>query len=211
MKRLLFFVALTGCQHPSSLTPVAPATAEDSTYKMLTGNALGTAWAASDHYLITAGHMCDETDKYALVSSLGERFGATLVDYSQTYREDDTAPVVPDDICLIKTDRTLTSYLPLAGDMPSVGDAVYYVGYPKGEWAKSYGVYEGDLDDEHWNDYSFSAPCDHGASGSAVLDASGHVWGVLVRVKVVDGEARPGVEGCVASPLSQIISILNNA
>jgi len=203
--KYILLAVLTACQLPA---PLAPQSAEDATFKMLAGGSQGTAWAVSDHYLVTAGHMCDETDKYALVTSRGERFGATLVDYVQMYPADDIAREVPEDVCLIKTDRTLSVHLTLAEDMPWVGEQVYYVGYPLGEWTKSFGVYEGDQDDDqHWNDYSFSAPCDHGASGSAVISVHG-VWGVLVRVKVVDDKVLPGTEGCVATPLSAVRDLL---
>lgn len=205
MKTLLL-LALAACQ---MAVPVAPQAAEDSTFKMYAAGSQGTAWAITDRYLITAGHMCNEADKYALISNRGERFGATLVDYADNYPEGDVAKDLPEDVCLIKSNRTLSVHLTLAPALPRVGEQIYFVGYPLGEWTKSFGVYQGDLDDQHWNDYSFSAPCDHGASGSAVISVHG-VWGVLVRVKVVDGKVRPGEEGCVAEPLSSIRGLLRN-
>ncbi len=204
MKYLL--LALAACQFPA---PAAPQFAEDSTFKMLAGTSIGTAWAVSEHHLITAGHMCSATDKYALVSRAGERFAAELVDYADDYPELLTNPGPMSDICLIHTDRTLSVHLTLADKLPAIGQQVFYVGYPRGEWTKSFGRYQGDVDgpSNHWSDYSFSAPCDHGASGSAVLSSSG-VWGVLVRIKVIGGELHDGAEGCAATPLHEIRDLL---
>jgi hypothetical protein len=58
-----------------------------------------------------------------------------------------------------------------------------------------------------WNNYFTTAPCDHGASGSALYTADG-VFGVLVRLRYDDEGVHPGTEGCVVSPLAQIRLLL---
>ena len=193
---------LSACQLPD---PVAPSAAEDATYKILSEDALGTAWAVGPHNLITAGHICDGQDRFALVTTRGIRFGAEKVDLDY---DDDTVA----DVCLLQTERGLGPGLSLAQSMPAVGDAVYFVGYPQGEWTKSEGAYLGDVDGPAaWSNYTFSAPCDRGASGSAVLSDEG-VFGVLVRLIVTEDatgfRVHSGVEGCVVTPLPDIQTIL---
>jgi hypothetical protein len=101
--------------------------------------------------------------------------------------------------------------LPLAETMPVLGDEVGYVGYPLGVLTRSKGNYFGDIDGPfvNWNNYTHDAPCNPGASGSGMYHAGG-VWGVLVRRIVVGQDVLSGDAGCVASPLPQILDILNH-
>lgn len=204
MKKLLLIAFLLGCQHPEP--PVTPAIAEASSYKIFTPDShMGTAWVVDGRYLITAGHVCDAgPGDYTLESSTGRKLAAHPIAWEQDYSD-----MV--DVCLVLADGELAPPLALADAMPAVGDAVGYVGYPLGELKRSTGKYLGDVDgpDDHLDDYTADAPCDHGASGSAMYSEDG-VYGVLVRGIVIGEDVLPGEYGCVASPLPQIIDILGH-
>jgi hypothetical protein len=119
---------------------------------------------------------------------------------------------------LLETRQELNNPLVIADKMPVVGEKIYFVGWPLGVELKSEGKYLGDLDgpDNHYNDDVFDAPCDHGASGSAMFTSRG-VWGVLVRIRTdndthdgllpSDG-MREGSEGGVAIPLKELVNFL---
>jgi hypothetical protein len=183
--------------------PLTPDIVRLATYKLSTPDYMGTAWAVDKHHLVTAGHMCEVEGPFKVM---------------RNYRYLPVTPIVWEygtgvaDLCVLYTPRDLDSWLIVAEKMPAVGDSTSYVGYPNGEYTESTGVYLGDLDgsEEHWNDAVFTAPCDHGASGSPVYTRNG-VWGVLVRIRTDGGNVHPGSEGCVAISLDYLKSILDNA
>lgn len=205
MKAALALVALTACFFPEPnepINPINPDIAEASTYKVLTpGFSQCTGWVADElGHVITAGHCCDVPGEYRLISSTSRGITASLV----AWEDDDEDKV---DICLLRANSRVAPPLPLADAMPNIGDSVGYVGYPKGVLTRSTGKYLGDIDgpEQHWADYTSDAPCNHGASGSAMYHEGG-VYGVLVRLIVVGDDER----GCAASPLSQIVDILQH-
>lgn len=211
-------LSLSGCQAPSAAFPVV---AEEATYKIYSPEGQGTAWAVDDHHAITAGHVCDydalldviwpkDRPKFVMVSGQAHQVPVRVV----TYLHDDES-AEPQDVCLLETDEVLPATLSLASAMPSTGDRVEYYGYPAGVYAHHKGEYLGDVDGPaKWDNYTTTAPCDHGASGSAMVGPDG-VFGVLVRLRVYDdGEdftIMPGDLGCVVSPLSQIKSVMEKA
>lgn len=199
---------LSGCLYGNgTIQQAAPPVAEAATYYVLTPD-LGqcTAWGVAEGHAMTAGHCCHEDGTYTLISDRNRHVEATVVRYNDVDHEDR----VPLDACLLQTESPIR-YLDLATKMPEVGDYVQYVGYPKGKWIHSEGFYKGDIDGPYqfWNDHHFTAPCDKGASGSAVLNSSGQVWGILVRLAFLGEEVYPGTYGCIASPLSQIHQVLD--
>ncbi len=211
MKSLLFVIATAACtQYPALDQPdapvVTPESAEAATYMILTpGGSLGTAWAVDDRHVITAGHVCkDGVGDFVLKSTTGRMMTATALAW-----EDDDEDMT--DICVLEAHSELGPALPLASEMPREGDVVGFVGYPLGVLTHSEGAYVGDVDGpvRIGNDYVSTAPCDHGASGSAMYYRDG-VYGVLVRLVVVGDQVLPGDQGCAASPLSQIVDILDS-
>ena len=91
--------------------------------------------------------------------------------------------------------------LPLAGDLPRVGDPVYVVGSPLGlEQSVVSGIVSAFRDDH----IQISAPLNPGNSGGPVVDADGEVIGVAV-LKVGDesteaiGLAIPVAEVCAVT------------
>lgn len=207
MKKLLLLTALlTSCYR--GRYPVTPSVAESSTYKIFNEDAMGTAWAIDRHHVVTAGHVCEQLDheKFMLVSSTERRIPAVMVE-SEMSKTNGLA-----DLCVLETRAEVGEGLIIADRMPKVGDKVGYVGYPNGIHYVGEGKYEGDVDgpDEHYNDDATSAPCDHGASGSAMFTSRG-VFGVLVRLRTDGGYVHPGEEGCVVIPLKELKSFLKDA
>lgn len=186
--------------------PVTPAVAEASTYKLDTEMATGTAWAVDSRHAITAGHMCElVATHYVLVSSTNRRIMATptMWEYSDSSGHAD--------LCVLTAAADLAPGLIIADRMPAVGDAIGYVGYPLGQLSSSTGKYVGDVDgDETTNDDVTSAPCDHGASGSAEFTSRG-VFGVLVRMRTDGARTHTGAEGCVVIPLKELRKFLDDA
>jgi hypothetical protein len=183
-------------------TPTMADIAEDATYMMLTpGGAQCTAWAVGDHEVMTAGHCCDDEGLYLLIHKDLRVVTATVEAYEDSVS--DEAP--PVDACLMKTEEYVGPGIPLAASMPSVGTKVGFVGYPKGEYSVNFGEYVGDVDGPYlfWDDYTANAPCNRGASGSAMFSEEG-AYGILVRLIVLGDQVLPGSRGCVASPLDQI-------
>lgn len=208
MLRLILCI-LTAC-NVHSQTPNAN---EESTYKVITNDGTyeyqGTAWAVAGHYLVTAGHMCDSQNtgskrSYTLVANTGRHYPAE----AEAWEKDEDGE---SDLCVLRTPVSLKP-LPLAYEMPQVGQRVGYVGYPNGIRLETEGQYLGDLDPDpgtHANDAVFSAPCDHGASGSAVYILPSHrVWGVLVRLRTDGLLPHLGVDGCVAVDLPHLRAML---
>jgi hypothetical protein len=186
---------------------MTPSVAEESTYQLFSENGQGTGWAIDGDHMVTAGHMCDagKGTKLSARTNTGFQFSVEVVDFDMSY----DGFHAPKDICLLKSDRKLGTHVILAGDMPVEGTEAWYVGYPRGEFVKSVGKYIGDADGvQTWNNYVVTAPCDHGASGSAYFTEAG-VFGVLVRLLLVGDEVRDGSEGCVATPLGDIFDILH--
>lgn len=202
MKFLLFLFAFAACHfHVTE----APAVKESSTYLAYADGSQGTAWAVGRHHLVTAGHVCSDAVgtalKYVAVeSNTGERFRTEVVEVQ--YND-----LVVSDVCLLESPRELPAPLSVADRMPAPGDAVEYTGYPHGHLVHATGVYSGDVDgDGVWSDFAMTAPCNHGASGSAVL-SKGRVFGVLVRL-IVTASIHDPVEGCVVSPLDDLRAML---
>ncbi len=200
---------LTGCMYGKVETP---APAEDTAYKLFTPDgAQCTAWAVGEHSLITAGHCCDmDPTEAAPVPFYAVQPGKGWVEAEiVTYRHEDQDMADPLDVCALSTEAPLGAYLELADEMPAIDAPVEYVGYPLGEWIHSTGVYKGDVDGpfQFYNNYVGTAPCDHGASGSA-MTVNGKAYGVLVRLMIVGDQVLPGDMGCVASPLDQIRAVL---
>lgn len=104
------------------------------------------------------------------------------------------------DLAVVAVDADLPA-LPLAGDLPRVGDPVYVVGSPLGlEQSVVSGIVSAFRDDH----IQISAPLNPGNSGGPVVDADGEVIGVAV-LKVGDesteaiGLAIPVAEVCAVT------------
>jgi hypothetical protein len=190
---LLFLVLLAACQIADA-TADAPtrnraAEAADATYRIVAydGDALsgarslwqGTAWKLSDTKMITAGHVCDDSDwqawnpdaaptQFRLHNAKGQSWPVEVV----AYELDETH-----DLCLLRIAGEIPGMpLSLAKSLPAYDAELMYTGAPHGIWEDGMRpVYHG-----RYAGGSLAiiggAP---GASGSAMLSADG-VVGVLV-------------------------------
>jgi hypothetical protein len=184
--------------------PVTYDVAESGTYKLMTENSGGTAWAVDHHHMITAGHMCERANNaYYVTSSTGRRWHVKAVQWEMG---DDGRT----DLCLLESETYLDNPLVISERMPKIGEKVAFVGYPNLVYTQSEGKYLGDVDgpDETYGDYTISAMCDHGASGSASFISEG-VFGVVVRLRVDGGEVR-GTDGCTVIPLFTLVDFLKD-
>jgi hypothetical protein len=212
MKFICLVLALAACGNISRPDkPTDAVSMEDlavaSTYMLLSpGGSQCTAWSVNDHYLVSAGHCCDEPGEYTLVNEDLKVAKATVV-AAEDMVPNEGAPV---DVCVLKTTTNVGPGLPLAPAMPTPGTRMGYVGYPLGEYTIATGEYVGDIDGPYadWDNFASTAPCDHGASGSGLYTEAG-AYGVLVRLLIIGNDVLPGEMGCVASPLSQIVAALD--
>jgi S1-C subfamily serine protease len=201
MKRLLLslLTVLTGCYIHS--WPVTHAVAESSTYEIDGGGYQGTAWKVAPSYVITVGHMCEvDADVFTVETKLGRKVKADPVEYEMSLSSGA-------DVCVLHLRHDLPGDpLVLADHLPNVGTKDGYVGFPKGKWFSG----EGEVvtfNDEDGPSIGTTAPCNHGASGSAVFTKDG-VYGVLVQ-----GHTKDGVtwDACLVTPVDEIKSLLNDA
>ena len=202
MLKLLFVLTLLGCSNCYLQEyPVTAQVADSATFKLNTGDYLGTAWAVNDHYLVTAGHMCQDAGDMVIQNGI-HFYPANWVAFQ--YSESGQ-----DDLCVLHTPVTLDRHLVIADQMPGVGESIGFVGYPGGEYYVGKGRFLGDMDgDDTENDAAFSAPADHGASGSAMFTSRG-VWGVLVRRRTDGGYIHPAADGGAAVDLTHLVRFLN--
>lgn len=214
--QILFLALLIGCSGCyRDRFPVTPRVAEASTfivqvdYKgMGLGMVTGTAWSVDEHHLVTAGHVCVASDgKDVVVSDRTRNFRARPILWENSETNGDA------DLCvLVALGVSLKDPLIISDRMPNVGEKVWTVGYPLGQFAHSNGKYLGDLDgkDSSMNDNSIDAPCDRGASGSSVYIEDG-VFGVLVRMRTDGGFVHDGKDGCAVIGLKPLREILDLA
>lgn len=189
MKFLLLVLALSSCYLKSY--PVTPPVVEASTYELVVADTFqGTAWVVADHYLVTAGHMCEDPGDIVVIGFNGRKVPATRViwEMSEDYHAD---------AGILRTEVDLSRPLVLAKEPPKVGEPDGYVGYPLGTFVIALGHHMVDGTD---------ADCDHGASGSAAYTSAG-VYGVITRLRYSpSGELGPG---CRVTPISEVKELLN--
>lgn len=199
--RLSLLLLLNACY--LAQYPVTPKVAEQAVFRVTWDEGYGTGWAVDKHHLVTAGHVCEEQSVAYVVWGHLRRFPATVVIWEKGGGLND--------LCILHTEVALDSWLVLADQMPAVGDKVAYTGYPAGEFDTYPGIYLGDLDgkEEHWNDYTISAPSAPGASGSPVYTPEG-VIGVLVRRRTDGGVLHDGSDGAAIISLDKLKDILDS-
>lgn len=175
--------------------PVTPNVAVKSTFKVNklydgSEGGSGTAWVVKTTdkwtYLLTAGHLCDDTIEspfgtvtfqytkkdYVLTSPQGDRYAATEV--KKAYNS-----ILGTDLCLLKVPDFLAQPLLISARDPEYAERLYYVGAPVGMYGVEgfAPVYEG----LYCGHKYMCAPTIGGASGSPIFMGDG-VVGVLVTV-----------------------------
>lgn len=133
----------------------------------------GSGFALDDHTLVTNAH----------VVSGAERLQVDTWDGHQLAVTGSVAATVAD-LAVVRTREALPAAVPLAAADPGGGEAVTVVGYPRGEaLARATGTVTGLVDDPLGTSSAWSlqveAQVAPGSSGSAVVDGSGAVVGVV--------------------------------
>ncbi len=148
----------------------------------------GTGFFVSSHgHLLTNHHVVDECSSIS-VERLGDTgLGATVVASNEAA-----------DLALLKVDAEPRAYAVFRSRPPlRLGEGVVVFGYPELGTVSPGGNlttgvisglsgYEGDL-----REFQFTAPIQDGSSGSPVMDASGHVIGIVVSALGGDDPTDP--------------------
>lgn len=189
----MLLVLLIACQRTPRMLPgypVTPQVAVESTFKVeqyLDGilNGSGTAWIVdhdkSQTYLVTAGHVCDHSEKpmaftmFKLIDRNDKETWARPLMYHSKHQVDEEGE---SDLCVLVALGNLGPALLLADELPEYGSWVTYVGAVMGQWGKGLApVFDGRY--SGWR--VITAPTIGGASGAAIFTGEG-VFGVLVAV-----------------------------
>jgi S1-C subfamily serine protease len=157
----------------------------------------GSGFAIDEHTLITNRHVVADSEVLQVSTYDGRDIEVTAAS---------TAGLA--DLAVVRTDDPLPSYPELAEDDPRAGDLVTVVGYPDGgELSVTEGQVIGRTTDplnENLGEVLVTdAPVEPGSSGSAALDETGRVIGV-VYAKTSDGRS-------LLIPLSTLQQLLSDA
>lgn len=133
----------------------------------------GSGFAVDAHTLVTNAHVVAGAEELQVDTWDGRQLAVT---------GSVTATVA--DLAVVRTEQELPAEVPLAAADPTGGEAVTVVGYPRGEaLAKASGAVTGPADDPLHTAAAqvlrLEAPVAPGSSGSAVVDGSGAVVGVV--------------------------------
>ena len=133
-------------------------------------------------FVITAAHVCKPDDFMTLLP--GVEFDATILvtDYWGNEHEADIIEYdVGHDICLLRTEGNWAAPVPIASDMPEIGEEVYNMAAPRGVFRPGMvplftGLYSG----TSWSgEEYYTVPVSPGSSGSIILNEDGEVVGIL--------------------------------
>jgi S1-C subfamily serine protease len=165
---LVLSILLAGCFYPK-VTPmerVANAT-EQVVVTGVFGGGTATAWWYEDGVAVTAGHVC-AMENDALYEVGGRRAWVIASDFDR-------------DVCVLGVEGEAPAVLRLATDPLTAGESVTYAGYPQGAWVVSEGRgSECEAQDDFGRPSAcVTLPATWGSSGSAVVDASGRVVGLI--------------------------------
>jgi S1-C subfamily serine protease len=142
-------------------------------------------------YILTADHVCrmDATEVVAVRTPLGvaqiimtQNLLLETIDYYGNVRQAEFfSSDSVNDVCLIRTKGTWGNPVPIAESLPAIGETVYNVAAPLGIFNPGMvpmfeGTFSGtDSSQRHF----YTLPARPGSSGSAIINASGEVVGVL--------------------------------
>lgn len=167
---LTALVLLTGCY--LGRYPVTPTVVDGETFQAIADEGTGTAFAIGHHTALTAGHVCymeaiDGHDQLWLRTggAIPMAIRARVIAWEMT-------PGSEGDLCVLHTDADLGPGLILADHEPRIGAPDTIIGYPRGHYSSTTGVYAGN---GRTTNYS-----DHGSSGAPVFTQRG-VYGVVTQ------------------------------
>lgn len=137
------------------------------------GIAVGSGFAISDHTFVTNRHVVGGAALLQVSTFDGRDIDVTSV-----------GSALIADLALVRTRETLPATISLATANPALGAPVTAIGFPEGgPLTTTHGQVLGYAPDPvGWSSLPMlmnDAPIQHGSSGSALLDASGHLVGVV--------------------------------
>lgn len=147
----------------------------------------GSAWAVSEHQLITNSHVVEGGDLIEVTSFDGRDYTVTA-----------SWLATNGDLALLEVEESLPTWLGVAGTAPQPRDPVTTAGYPAGDRLfTGDGFFQGYVD-ELFGDYDdkvmrMSVYSEPGSSGSAVVNSTGLVVSVLYAGRSNGGEESYGV------------------
>ncbi|SDQ33742.1 S1C family serine protease [Quadrisphaera sp. DSM 44207] len=147
------------------------------------GIATGSGFAVDERTLITNQHVVEGAEALQVSTYDGQELTVSTAGISTIA-----------DLAVVRTDQELPSHVPLAAQDPSTGDPVSVVGFPLGgPMTKSSGQVLGMADDPIGamaeQVVATDVPVEHGSSGSALLDATGEVVGVVYAGATAGGQS----------------------
>ncbi len=133
----------------------------------------GSGFALDPHTLVTNAHVVAGAERLQVDTWDGHQLAVT-----------GSVAATVADLAVVRTREALPTTVPLANADPDGGDAVVVVGYPRGEaLARAAGTVTGAVDDPLGTSSApalqVEAQVAPGSSGSAVVDGSGAVVGVV--------------------------------
>jgi len=190
---------VTTSASPAPSTALGLAAAENAAVRVrnvrCTGLSVGSGFAVDAHTLVTNRHVIEGTRQLQLETFEGRSVAVTT---------SSTATVA--DLAVVRTEEELPQSLPLGPADPIEGQPVTVVGYPGGGARTitrgNVVGYAGDPLGGSTRVFVTTAQVQPGSSGSAVLDASGAVVGVVYAEEETTGRS-------VAVPVSVLRDLLD--
>lgn len=143
----------------------------------------GTAFAISEHEIITAGHICAELKDPTVSLSIYYLNNKMLIEKS---KEKLVVSISDEskDLCLLYVENNPLKPIKLSDTVPLLGDRVYVVGFfGDGDYIMTEGFYGRNIFLSSKNNLpavSLSAPTLFGSSGAPVLNNKGELIGVVI-------------------------------
>ena len=124
-----------------------------------------------DGWILTAEHVVNYDPATVSVEWNGKRYRATDVYFS---------PSECFDLALVKIPIQGAKWVPVSQTPPQVGETVFYMGYPLGEYKRAAGfVLQYVTGDKQTGRVMTSFTADRGASGSPLITLRGRICGIL--------------------------------
>jgi hypothetical protein len=165
---------------------------EEGRKKYFVGSGSVIGHGTDSSLVLTAAHVCQREYAPVELPGLPEPVDALIlskrVKVSSAWESGIVAEVLimgDDDICVLKTKKRLRTQAVMLGQMPQVGEEIYYAGGPANIWWKGgnvpviYGRVNGFVNFEGFVHMMLTAPTFPGASGSPVFHR-GRLVGVVV-------------------------------
>lgn len=159
---------------------------------------------SKDGWILTAAHVVAMTKKPVVVFPDGERAEIKAINPGS----------FENDMVLVKVDKTLTSFAPLASKEPSNADLVYSVGFPEGcnVPVKSKGTIIGNVESQGYRSVATSLSTLPGSSGSGVFNNRDELVGIVKERRIPQRDKLTSAKAASTwlTPLTDIQKLLRD-